>query len=499
MARLRAALPGAAGAHVAGAGGAKRLHALYFDTPDLRLRTQGLTLRVRKQGGRYVQTLKSTPVGVGGVTVRGEWDAAVAGAAPDLSRLPQDAPALPDGIAAADLRPVFETDIRRTVRLATMPDGCIVEVAFDTGEIRLGDRTVPVAEVELELKGGAGAAAIYDLALALNAVAPLRVETQTKADRGFGLVHARRPRAAKAGRVALGRDDTVETALRRIVGHCVGHLVANEAAALVGDGPEPIHQMRVALRRLRSAQAVFKPLLPRDRHADLADEIRWLAGALGDARDWDVFLGDLMPPVQAAFPTDAAMAALATAARLCRDDGRARAREAIRSPRFTALLLRIGAWMEAVSRDADPAVLARPVAAWSDGPLAKRHKRARKLGRDFAEAPPEARHALRIALKKLRYATDFFRDLYPAKAVRRYADELAGLQAALGNLQDVATIGRLTATVPDLLGDRAPDGWRAGAGMVLGWHAHGLVAAEPKLVRDWNAFAAAKPFWSATD
>lgn len=500
MARLRAApLFGTA----KGRAVTRQLQSVYYDTPDLRLHGRALTLRVRRQGQKFVQTLKSAPEGVGGVTTRGEWESPVAEPRPNLAALPVNGGWDQIGpLADGELRPVFESDIKRTVRRLAPGDGGEIEVAFDLGEIRTAEgQAMPVAEIELELTQGDNVKALYELALALNEVAPLRVETRTKAERGYALAMGGVTGWSKAGRLDIAPEDTVETALARIVRHCVGHLVANEACALSGDNPEGIHQMRVALRRLRSALSIFKELLPPAQYADLAAEVKWLAGAFGPARDWDVFLEELFAPVDRAFPGDPALAALAEAARRCRELGYVRAREAILSRRYTALLLRVGAWVDGrgwrdqpVSEQA--AQFFQPVHTLSDRLLAKRHRQARKRGRGFAHAPPDARHELRIALKKLRYATDFFRALYPAKAVKRYADDLAHLQDALGHLQDVATVGRLMGAVEAELDGRAPDGWRQGAGMVLGWHGRGLVAMEPKLVADWDRFAATKPFWS---
>jgi CHAD domain-containing protein len=133
----------------------------------------------------------------------------------------------------------------------------------------------------------------------------------------------------------------------------------------------------------------------------------------------------------------------------------------------------------------------------ADHLLAKRHKATLKKGRHFARLSPAARHEVRIACKKLRYAADFFRSLYKQKKASAYIRSLAALQDDLGHLNDVATAESLLARLRD---NTPATGKRAvavahGAGLVLGWHARAAIDAEPRMVDDWRAFAAEKPFW----
>ncbi|WP_119681220.1 CYTH and CHAD domain-containing protein [Indioceanicola profundi] len=479
----------------------KTLESTYFDTPDVRLHALGWSLRVRKSGRNLVQTLKSPGTATGGVVARGEWECPVSTPHPDLAALPDQSVLAELGpLDPAELKPLFTTKVKRTIRIAKPSDGTEIEIALDQGEVVTPEgRTLPLNEAELEMKSG-DPASIYDLALALNEAAPLRVELQSKAERGYALALDERPSWFKAGRLDLSPDQTAEEVLQIVVRHCMHHMVSNEAVALAGEQPEGIHQMRVALRRLRSALALFEPLIPAEQYEHLVGEVRWLATAFGAARDWDVFLSDLLAPVEAAFPGDREMAALAEAARTCREQGYRGAREAILSRRYTALLLKVGAWVDGRGWRNQPvseksARLLEPITALSGELLGKRHKQSRKRGKGFAKLGSEQRHRVRISLKKLRYASEFFRSLYDQKAVRRYTDELAALQETLGHLQDVATVDKLVGTIREELGADAPAGWEAGAGLVRGWHARGLHDLEPRLIRDWEAFTSTRPFW----
>ena len=102
---------------------------------------------------------------------------------------------------------------------------------------------------------------------------------------------------------------------------CVQHWCANEAAALDGCDPEGVHQLRVALRRLRSAVSVFGHLIRPERRSWLTDEAREILGSLGPARDWDVFLTESLPPVLATRPDDRSLVALSAAAEVARTEG----------------------------------------------------------------------------------------------------------------------------------------------------------------------------------
>lgn len=485
---------------------AKLLDSIYFDTDDHRLAANGLSLRVRRVGRKLVQTLKSAPAPGAGALVRGEWEAEVSQPRPDLSVLPDPAVLESLGeLSAAVLEPVFETRIRRQVRRLSPAEGIVVEVALDQGEIVApGGLSLPVHEVELELVEGTDTGVLYALARAIHAEVPVRLEMATKSARGYALATGTEPASVKASRLTLAPDATVEEALSAIVRHCLGHLMANEAVTRLGQDPEGVHQMRVALRRLRSALQIFRPFIPAEQMDDIAPRVKALADALGPAREWDVFLDELLPPVAGALPDHAGLEALAAAARAARDRGYAQVRAALADPGHTALLLDLAAWVDARGWRNQPVseqstLLLAPVIDMAGTLLGKRHRKARKRGRGFARQAAAARHELRIALKKLRYATDFFRSLYEGKALRRFLDELSNLQDHLGHLQDVATVDKLVADLERDAAATLPDAWRLGAGLVAGWHARGLHDLEKDIVADWQRFSEARPFWQEAE
>jgi triphosphatase len=155
----------------------------YFDTPGRDLSRAGASLRIRRGGGRRVQTLKLRG-GADGPFGRGEWEWPVEGDAPDLARL-AEAPAVAPPGALRQLAPVFATEVGRRVRLLPL-DGALVELSLDTGTLRAGEGTAEIRELELELKGGAPGP-MYRLAAALQAEVPLTLGVESKAERGWRL------------------------------------------------------------------------------------------------------------------------------------------------------------------------------------------------------------------------------------------------------------------------------------------------------------------------
>ena len=480
-------------------GRTQNLDSIYYDTPEGALRARHAALRLRRAGRRTLQTLKTGDPG--DPVRRGEWEVALPAPALDMAAFRSvQAQDVLGRIPASALRPVLATRVKRRLRVLQIPDdpaagegAAVVEVAFDDGVIEAGGETRPIAEIELELKRG-DPAALYRLARRLLAIAPLTVETQSKAARGWLLVDRTPPTWSKARKTAVPPDADVATTFGIILRDCVRHWVANQAAAADGRDPEGVHQMRVALRRLRSALQVFAEVQAPNRRAILDREVKWLADELGDARDWDVFDEELLTPVRDGLG-DRALHHLGARVRQARTEGQERARRAIGSPQAAALLVDLWHWIDTQGwqREADPeqrSTLTQPIVAFADRLLDRAHTRVRKAGRGFRNLPVEARHRVRIRMKRLRYLSEFFAELYPTKDTRSYLRAMADLQTALGHLNDVAVAqARL-----ESLADGDPEITRA-AGLVLGWHGRAVVERDAELVSRWRRFRARTPFW----
>jgi inorganic triphosphatase YgiF len=486
-----------------GRGVTKRLENVYYDTRDQRLRARGLAFRVRRHGQSYVQTLKSNDT-EGLVSYRGEWEAPLPSSKPDIAVLPVGALEVLEGLVTPEeLETQFTTRVRRRVRRIRLVDRhgreSLIEAALDSGTIESHGDRMPIAELELELLEGSPDA-LYSLALELDKLAPLHIETRSKSALGYALAGGKAAAWHKAAPLALDSQTSVEEALRRIVRNCVQQWCANEAAALDGGDPEGVHQLRVGIRRLRSAFSVFGPLLDPDERAKLSSEAKRIINSFGPARDWDVFSTELLAPIVAARPGDPHLERLLEAARLERRRGYEAVRAEIGSHPYTRFMLELRLWVEASGWRERPTAegafwLDQPIDAFAEKLLSKRHRKARKLGRGFAHLRAAQRHEVRIALKKLRYACEFFEDLFPTKDSKPYLASLKQMQDTLGHLNDVAVAEQLVSRLVAQSAQPERESLHMAAGLVLGWYGKGVADIEPATIKAWRAFAHGHPFW----
>ncbi|MGE5515741.1 MAG: CHAD domain-containing protein [Bacteroidota bacterium] len=469
-------------AHRCGRAKASTLRSIYYDTPDHRLAAAGITVRLRHGDGGTVQTVKTAGNRASGLFSRREWECAIAGPALNPVQLRATGlDLLTDAAVLAALTPVFTTEIRRTVHDLADEDWR-VEVAIDVGEVRAGQDTQPICEVELELKAGRPPA-LFGLARAIAAAVPVRPLALSKSDRGYDLAAGRGPAAVKARAVVLDGGDSLAEAFRAIARNCLHHLLANQQALLDNGDGEAVHQMRVALRRLRSALKIFRPLVAGPQLQPLRDEIRWLLAQLGPARDSEVFLAEIIAPVVRRHPDQAGLTALYEVWRQQCADDLAAARAAAGDRRFALLLLDLGAWVEAGDWSANEAGRQR-LAPFARRVLKRLARKLRKAGgKSLRPLSPPALHQVRIRGKQLRYAAEFFAPLEGKTATREALARLARLQDCLGQINDIAV------AVPRLAGCHHLGETAWAAGVVAGWHEArrpDLLATAEALWADWR-------------
>lgn len=476
----------------------RKIYSVYFDTPDLDLSRRGVALRLRRDGARWLQTAKGGGTVQGGLHRRIELETRVAGPLPDCVAIGDEAFSglFSSSLLRERLKPVFITEFRRTRRIITVtPPAVEVEVCIDRGEIRCGDRSEAICELELELKSGTPRH-LYEIALQLLDSVPLRVENRSKAERGYALLRGDCPMPVRANPAPLTGDMLVSDAFKAILWAALDHLQANEHGMLKGGDPEYLHQMRVALRRLRSALGMFAEPLPEKQTAPLASELKWLAGRLGPARDWDVFMTETLPPVLEVLGDRNGLAALEQQCARRRQAAQRRARNALDSQRYQRLALTLAAWLVAESwrRPLDasmPAALRAPTMAFAGAVLERRFARVRKRGRSLKQLSPVELHRLRIAIKKLRYALDFFATLYDSQRVNDLLARLAGLQDILGAMNDAAGVAGLTKRLDRESAKDLAEARR----IVLDWVTRRAEALKYELYPAWKAFRGSGKCW----
>lgn len=484
--------------------GSRQLHSVYYDTPQRDLARHGVALRLRRSGARWVQTLKTEGRVRGALHERSEFEAPAAAQIINFVALSQTPAAalFADAALRARLQPVFATDFRRTTRQLQLGGGTRALLCVDLGRIvaTQSGREAPLCELELELESGEPGG-LFAFARSLLPALSLRVCRHSKAERGFALLDppaaAVAPARAQAPR--LHPDMDVTAAFEAIAASCLMQLQDNEPGVLASDDPEFIHQARVALRRLRSAFALFRPVMPRPPVADLLQALRTNAASLGEARDWDVFCTETAPPVCAALGDAPGLPRLLQLAAARRAQARAAALETMAGPAYTCLLLDLGSalaarpWRAALD-EAGRAREALPLPEFAALLLARQARRVRRAGRGLGALDETALHALRIEVKKLRYAAEFLQRLFRRGAVRDYIAATAELQEILGSLNDAAVTARLLA---ELNGGDATQLSHA-AGLVRGWSAARAAAGIGHLSHAWSRFEAARPFWRSS-
>ncbi|MDP1648862.1 MAG: CHAD domain-containing protein [Rubrivivax sp.] len=411
-----------------------RLQAMYADTDDQRLAAAGLALRLRKEGRLWVQTLKGRG---DGLMRRLEHEVRLPPQRGEPVLDPQRhagtaagealALALADG---AELHTLYRTDIRRLHR-RVRHGGALIEIAYDHGRIVAGSHAVAVNEIEFELVSGP-AAALPALAARWVARFGLWWDVRTKSERGFRLALGRdHVPAVKAGAAELPADAGPGEAWATVLHSALVQALPNAAEIAAGtDAPEHLHQLRVALRRLRSALRWFAAWSG-DAAAAQALELEWREpfGRLGAARDSDVLTHSLQPALAAAGAPPFTWPAAAPGA----GPG-----EIVRSAEFTALLLRT------------LALSMRPVAAASDGGrpaleaaaadvLHRAWRRVRRDASGFAAASVEEQHRTRKRLKRFRYGLEFLLPLLARKPAQRLHVAVCRALDALGELNDLHT------------------------------------------------------------
>jgi len=466
-----------------------RLQAAYADTPDALLARHRLALRVRREGRDWVQTLK----GAGDDTLT-RFEHNVRVLAVPAGQVPAVDPALHRGTVvgdrlltllghagAATLGVRYRTEVLRRTRVLRAA-GAQIELAFDSGAIEAGDASWPLCELELELVSGEPAG-LTELARQWVHRHGLWIDTRSKAERGELLARGTRVAAARGSQpVVLERAMSPHAGWQEVLRECVAQIAANASQIASGEhGDEHVHQLRVGLRRLRSAWQLFDFIAT---DATLVEGASALFRALGVARDQLV--------VDSAFATELGHALESIGA----EPAPARARRAdtsstglLRSEAAQRLLLGLveaSIEREPERQEGGGGVAPVPLAARLARPLKRWHKQAVADAKRFAELDDAQRHRLRKRIKRLRYAVEFSAGLFERKAVRSYLKPLRALQERLGAISDViVAIDALRGTA-----ERDTHAWFA-----LGWLSARRAALIEQAGAELKAFAKAEVFW----
>ena len=543
-----------------------RLQAFYFDTPARDLVRAKIALRLRREGEQWVQTLKMpgenslSRIEINHNRPSPDLDLSVYATEPFAALLAKH---------AGSLSICYETDVQRIFRQARTELG-VVELAFDTGLLRAGSLELPISEIEFELKRGQ-LAAVFTLGKKWQQAHGLILDVRSKSERGDRLAllnaelnamderkandHARsRSRAIAQFWAARAAKDVVlhpkiqaNAALAAVSAECLDHIIRNTAVLAEVDtagtyqasGAEHVHQLRVGIRRLRSAWSFFNGIatLPSEQ---LRAEIKLHFAKLGGTRDDDVLKETLLPVLSAAGQPP-----------LILDDGLTPpdTQNVALSRSFQGWLLDLLAWtVLPVAPVAQPSAIAAPsnsdalgqrpavelqstgtsvtrslarqaldvteLSAPTEGiaqvdaqapaatiakvqkpltlkealikKLKKWHRRLLQDGLQFDQLSVESRHELRKLGKKLRYALQFTESLLPTARLKTYRKQLAAVQDILGEMNDLAVARDRFI----LLRDAQPSAWFA-----CGWITSRLDALTQDACAAFKELSRTERFW----
>jgi triphosphatase len=499
------------------AGGASqtRMQARYFDTAGGALSKHGVVLRLRQENARVVQTTKANLADKGPLhqlehnfQLPAKEDAA--SALPDVRRhAGTGAGKLLEKIRKHDDAPLVETFSSDIVRLACIEQlgTTKVEVALDVGTVRCkapeeagaSYRESSVCELELELVEGE-VADLVALAARWSQRHGLSLSSLSKAERGERLRSGKPVKAVKAvppDFSAMQREALTGRVIQRtVLRACLAQVLPNASEVAAGnESAETVHQLRVGLRRLRTALRELDRLAspaPKAKHAGQATpqptdfDPAWAPvlteafRVLGTHRDRHLLEEDLQPRLVQAGAPSIHMEEPAAAASTVGD--------AVRAPAFQDTLVALIGFTSTPAKKSssddsdDPDASLRVLRSR----LGKLFRQIVRDGKRFDQLTATGQHRVRKRLKRLRYLAEFTGDLFGDKATARFVAHLVPAQDALGALNDeavaLARYRQAAATDP-------------GAWFAVGWlsaeHAGKVQACCEALV----GLAEVSPFW----
>ena len=338
-----------------------------------------------------------------------------------------------------DLVPMFALDLHRTVWQLQWGETQL-SLTLERVAVEAGAGTLAPCQIELALQAGP-AQGLYEFATKLHRAVPFRLATHDAVQQAYRLVAGEdwwrvEPGAAPAIHAHMSVEQGILAIGRAAVSDVRVEIDGLDLTMTV----DQIHRARVALRRLRSVLSVFGKALPDQPRRALSKDLSAMAGALGQAREWDVFVADTLTPLLAALGEERGLKGLGFTAAVLRERAAADALAAVGASDFMGLSLRLAAWFDAGLWPEPPSpeaatLLAEPLGRYATALLRKGHKRFLAAGNHLADASAVELHGLRIDAKRLRYITEFCRPLFCGQGYPPLCRGLARHPGYLGHAQ----------------------------------------------------------------
>lgn len=469
----------------------------YFDTAKRDLRRVGAAVAVRRRGRHWLQTVRREVALDVGVFRAEEIESYISAAQPDIAAI-QDTrlrKLLEKAVGTNPLLPVFEASTGRATHHTKTANANEARLVHEQGEVIAGDRRESVDHVELRLIKGS-AAELETLATALLKGSKFDLLPSGKVEAGYqlGTIQLKRSVPAAPRRDTGDKKVAASGAEARNLATAADQILTNWSLFMTSDAPLVTHQMRVGLRRLRTAlRSLQSP--EGTSYRELRMDCRDLARMLGELRDLDSLQDAIIAPAISAASEDPGAAELLQLIAQRKQAVRARLRQELATDRWLAFEIRLALMpqrhLETSNQKTETKSNPRrkPAAGKS---IQVAWRRLAKLGRRIDELTVEERHDMRKAIKTLRYLSEFHQLAYVDRKVTRFAQCLRRLQDDFGYLNDLAQAQGLKALCAE--GTLAPDAWHA-AGYIRGWHETRAGAVWERARRDWRELERAPKFW----
>ena len=459
------------------------LEAHYFDTSTHCLQKAKLAYRIRREGEQWVATVKGGGSSRGGLHERQEWNVIVQDAKPDITVFSgtEIGNKLIEVLGSEILMPILITRFERTSLDVIMPDGSKIEVSADRGSIVAGSKRAPILEVELELKAG-HAASVLKLGAILGREYPLLPESDSKFYRGLKLAGLAADQPSKLPTsIAIDKNGKVSEGLRSsLVQLIIQILIAQKTFLEDQTQIEALHELRVALRRLRSMLEFSKKLIPEEQYQWYQAELRKIGQSLGQLRDLDVAYEHYKQCCEVLANED--KASLGQLLTRCRLSEAKNLHKALQNGLASPLLLDLWAALLDGSMEKFPdhdltmeEYAIKGLTGWI--------KAINKQGRSIDWGNTQTVHKVRLQIKKIKYVTQLLQPVLGEKP--QFVFRLETLQDKLGLLTDYESTNTF---LTNLVRKNAAKALHRESGMVIGWHSRNKLLIQNKMDKYWGRF-----------
>lgn len=476
----------------------QHLKTAYFDTNDQSLHQEGLSLRVRYVEDSWIQTIK---VGNGissGVSNPFEIEDKLDKPYPDIQfvhdkKIRKKVKKL---VAEEPVLKLFETNFHRSSQIAHGADGTEVEIAFDEGVVQTENRSKQICEAELELKTGSPKVLLY-IAKKLFSHRAVKFSDISKAETGYELINNKNITTIeplKANIPKFKKDCTLQDAVTFIYRSIANQIQKNWDFILLKDDPEGVHQLRVGLRRLRSAIKLFRPIIDTPSLREFDTQARDIGRGLAELRDIDVFLSDILEPAYDARQDDLSFIALRKFLENLRISSLNKVREFLKDSKWSNFKLELALLPEILrtsQKKENLNAFNKPMKRFANNLLRKYWKSLTRYKHNLDDMTIEEFHELRKNLKTLRYSVEIFSSLYPQKNLQSFMKSLRILQNKFGFINDVTLIEKIM-TMESKNSDALVQ--RAG-GFLEGYYAQKNEKMRKSIKSEWNKFEKKPKFW----